>query len=75
MVHYVAASKQIREVILSGGDPLTYDDEKLEYDPGLVCGHTACGDVAHRQPDAGGHAHAYHKRPLPDTQTLPAAVV
>ena len=30
MVRYVADSPQIREVILSGGDPLTYDDEKLE---------------------------------------------
>jgi len=31
MVRYVASSRQIREVILSGGDPLIYDDEKLEY--------------------------------------------
>ena len=31
MIDYVAASKQIREVILSGGDPLTFDDETLEY--------------------------------------------
>lgn len=31
MVDYVAASKHIREVILSGGDPLVYDDDKLEY--------------------------------------------
>jgi len=30
MVRYVADSPAIREVILSGGDPLTYDDEKLE---------------------------------------------
>ncbi|MRR16383.1 MAG: KamA family radical SAM protein [Deltaproteobacteria bacterium] len=30
MVRYVADSPQVREVILSGGDPLTYDDEKLE---------------------------------------------
>ncbi len=30
MVHYVRESPQIREVILSGGDPLIYDDEKLE---------------------------------------------
>ncbi len=30
MVRYVESSPQIREVILSGGDPLTYDDEKLE---------------------------------------------
>ena len=30
MVRYVEATPQIREVILSGGDPLTYDDEKLE---------------------------------------------
>lgn len=31
MVHYMDASKQIREVILSGGDPLVYDDATLEY--------------------------------------------
>lgn len=31
MVHYVTVSKQIREVILSGGDPLVYDDATLEY--------------------------------------------
>jgi len=31
MVRYVAASKHIREVILSGGDPLIYDDATLEY--------------------------------------------
>ena len=30
MVRYVADSPRIREVILSGGDPLTYDDGKLE---------------------------------------------
>jgi lysine 2,3-aminomutase len=30
MARYVADSPQIREVILSGGDPLTYDDGKLE---------------------------------------------
>jgi lysine 2,3-aminomutase len=30
MVRYVAGSPQVREVILSGGDPLTYDDGKLE---------------------------------------------
>ena len=31
MVRYVSESKQIREVILSGGDPLIYTDEQLEY--------------------------------------------
>ena len=30
MVRYVAKTPQIREVILSGGDPLIYDDAKLE---------------------------------------------
>ena len=30
MIHYVSASPQIREVIISGGDPLTLDDEVLE---------------------------------------------
>ena len=30
MVRYVADSPEVREVILSGGDPLIYDDEKLE---------------------------------------------
>ncbi|MDP2854339.1 MAG: KamA family radical SAM protein [Smithellaceae bacterium] len=30
MVRYVADSPKVREVILSGGDPLTYDDGKLE---------------------------------------------
>ena len=30
MVRYVADSPEIREVIISGGDPLTYDDGKLE---------------------------------------------
>ena len=30
MVGYVRNSPQVREVILSGGDPLTYDDAKLE---------------------------------------------
>lgn len=30
MVSYVAESPGIREVILSGGDPLSYDDSKLE---------------------------------------------
>jgi len=30
MVRYVTDSPRIREVILSGGDPLTYDDGKLE---------------------------------------------
>ncbi len=30
MVRYVAGSPEVREVILSGGDPLTYDDGKVE---------------------------------------------
>jgi len=30
MVQYVADSPGIREVILSGGDPLTYDDDQME---------------------------------------------
>lgn len=30
MVRYITKSPGIREVIISGGDPLTYDDEKLE---------------------------------------------
>lgn len=30
MVRYVANSPEIREVILSGGDPLTYDDHQIE---------------------------------------------
>lgn len=30
MVHFIAASPQIREVIISGGDPLILDDKKLE---------------------------------------------
>ncbi len=31
MARYVAQTPQIREVILSGGDPLTYDDDTLAY--------------------------------------------
>ncbi|MFO7568411.1 MAG: KamA family radical SAM protein [Smithellaceae bacterium] len=31
MVRYIETSPQIREVILSGGDPLTYDDDQLEF--------------------------------------------
>ena len=31
MVRYVRASKNIREVILSGGDPLCFDDATLDY--------------------------------------------
>jgi len=31
IVHYLEQSTQIREVIISGGDPLIYDDEQLEY--------------------------------------------
>ncbi len=31
IVHYIEQSPQIREVIISGGDPLIYDDEQLEY--------------------------------------------
>jgi len=31
MTQYIAASPQIREVILSGGDPLTFDDQVLEF--------------------------------------------
>ena len=30
MLRYVSASRQIREVIISGGDPLTFDDSTLE---------------------------------------------
>lgn len=31
IIHYLEQSPQIREVIISGGDPLIYDDEQLEY--------------------------------------------
>jgi len=30
MTHYISDTPQIREVIISGGDPLIYDDENLE---------------------------------------------
>jgi lysine 2,3-aminomutase len=31
MLHYISTSPQIREVIISGGDPLIFDDSTLEY--------------------------------------------
>ena len=42
MVRYVENSPQIREIIVSGGDPLTYDDNQLE---GILSSFTAIPHV------------------------------
>ncbi len=42
MARYVASRPQIREVILSGGDPLIFDDERLEF---ILSSFRAVGQV------------------------------
>ena len=35
-IDYIAANTQIQDVLLSGGDPLTFDDERLDYILGAI---------------------------------------
>ena len=51
-IAYIAAHPEVRDVLLSGGDPLLLNDEKLENLLQPAAGHSACGISPHR------HAHS-----------------
>ena len=62
---YIAAHPEIRDVLISGGDPLTLSDERLDYLLGAARAPSACRVRAHRHQGAGGAAHARHPRADP----------
>jgi L-lysine 2,3-aminomutase len=53
MFRYIAQTPSIREVILSGGDPLTLGDGTIDWLLGSLRGHSPRGGPAHRLSDAG----------------------
>ena len=59
------ARPEIRDVILSGGDPLLLSDETLlQLILTRLRAHPPRGDDPHRQPRAGDFARAYHGEPV-----------
>ncbi len=57
---YLEAHSEVRDVLLSGGDPLTLSDDKLDWLLGPPAGDPAHRIPAHRHQDAGGDAAARH---------------
>ena len=71
---YIAAHPEIRDVLISGGDPLTLSDERLDYLLGRLARHPACRVRAARHQGAGGAAHARHPRADQGAEEAPSAV-
>ena len=49
-IAYIESKPEIKDVLLSGGDPLTLPDSQLEFSPFQHQTHTARGDRPHRLP-------------------------
>ena len=62
----IASDATIREVILSGGDPLMLDDAAADVPCRQVGGHPPSGTAAPAHPIAGRPAQPCHHRPLRD---------
>ena len=61
---YIAAHPEIRDVLISGGDPLTLSDERLDYLLGRLARHPPCRVRAARHQGAGGAAACASRRSL-----------
>ncbi len=71
---YLEQATEVRDVLISGGDPLALSDDKLDF----ILGRLAC-DQAHRvcsagDQDACGAAAADHSAALPGTAEIPSVL-
>ena len=71
---YIEAHPEIRDVLISGGDPLTLADDRLDYLLGRLRGDQACRVRPHRHQGAGRAADADHARARPDAEEASSAV-
>ena len=60
-IAYIEATPTVRDVLISGGDPLTMADDRLEWLLDQAAPHTPRGDAAHRHQDPGGVAPAHNQ--------------
>ena len=70
---YIRRTPEIRDVLLSGGDPLCLSDERLDWLLGAAAGDPARRVHPHRHEDARRAAAAHHPRAVPrcSASTIP----
>jgi hypothetical protein len=68
------AHTEVRDVLLSGGDPLSIGDDKLDWLLTPAARHQAHRVPAHRHEDPGGAAAAHHQEPGEDAEEASSAV-
>ena len=73
-IAYITEHTEVRDVLLSGGDPLTLSDEKLEWLLSRAAPDPPRGVPAHRHQDPGRDAAADHACSHADAQALPPPV-
>ena len=73
-IEYVRRHPEVRDVLLSGGDPLLFSDEKLEHLLEPAARHPARGVSAHRHADTGLPAAAHHARAVRHAEEVSPAV-
>ena len=71
---YIEQTPVIRDVLISGGDPLSLDDDRLEYILRRLQQDPACRVHPHRQQAAGRAADAHHAGADAHAEALPPAV-
>ncbi len=65
---------QVRDVLLSGGDPLILPQKILENLPAALAGHPSRGDRPHREQGTGLSASAHYARTGGHAEALPPAL-
>ena len=71
---YIRRTPAIRDVLISGGDPLALSDERLDWILDAAAADSARRVPADRHEDAGRAAAADHAGTLPDAPQAPSAV-
>ena len=73
-IEYIAATPAVRDCLISGGDPLSLDEDRLEYVLSRLAGDPASRVHPHRQQAAGRPADARDADADEDAAPLPSAV-
>ena len=73
-ITYIERAPEVRDVLISGGDPLVLADEQLEEILARVTRHRPRGDRAPRVTHAGRLPAAHHARAGGDAQEVPPAL-
>ena len=71
-IAYIESNRSVRDVLISGGDPLTLPDETLGRLLSRLRSYSARGDHPYRYEGARRSAPADHARTDPDAETLPS---